>query len=103
MQHIFSSIQSALSRRKYTSHMLARLALNELAVLLKIEKLEGYIRYHTLYVDLPDESDNIALFTNKALWLVSINQKIQRYDAKFFLKDIRYKKIRNPDKDEEFR
>ncbi len=83
--------------------MLARFALNELAVLMKLEKLDGYIRYRTLYVDLPDESDNITLFTNKVLWLVSINQKLQRYDAKFALKDVRYKKMRDPDKDEELR
>ena len=97
MQHIFSTIKSTLARKQYTPHMVARLALNELAVLLKYPQLEGYLSYSILYVELPEQSDIITLFQNKPLRLAHINTIVQDYNPKLTIKDIRHKKLKKSD------
>lgn len=94
MQHIFSSIKSTLARKQYTPHMVARLALNELAILLHYPQLEGYLAYSILYVELPEQSDIITLFANKPERLARINTIVQEYNSKLTIKDIRHKKLK---------
>ena len=94
MQHIFSSLKSTIARKQFTPHMVARLALNELAVLLNYSQLEGYLRYSILYVELPEQSDIITLFTNKPERLARINTIVQEYNSKLTIKDIRHKKLK---------
>ena len=97
MQHIFSTIQSTLSRKLYTPHMVARLALNELAVLLDHTQLEGYLSYSILYVELTDQSDIITLFSKKQERLTHINSITSPYNSKLIIKDIRHKKLKKSD------
>lgn len=95
MQHIFSSIKSTLARKQYTPHMVARLTLNELAILLDYPKLEWYLSYSILYVDLPKQSDIITLFAKKPERLAHLNTIVHEYNPKITIKDIRHKKIRS--------
>lgn len=97
MQHIFSSLKSTLARKQFTPHMVARLALNELAVLLNYSQLEGYLRYSILYVELPEQSDIITLFAKKPERLTHINTIVQEYNPKLTIKDIRHKKLKKSD------
>ena len=94
MQHIFSSLKSTLARKQYTPHMVARLALNELAILLNYPQLEGYLSYSILYVELPDQSDIITLFAKKSERLAHINTLVHDYNPKLSIKDIRHKKLK---------
>ena len=94
MQHIFSSLKSTLARKQYTPHMVARLALNELAILLNYPQLEGYLSYSILYVELPDQSDIITLFAKKPERLAHINTLVHDYNPKLSIKDIRHKKLK---------
>lgn len=93
MQHILSSVKSTLARKQYTPHMVARLALNELANLLHYPQLEGYLRYSILYVELSDQSDIITLFTKKTERLAQINIMLKDYGYTKNINDIRHKKI----------
>ncbi len=77
--------------------MVARLALNELAILLNYPQLEGYLRYNILYVELPQQSDIITLFAKKSERLIHINTIVHNYNPKVIIKDIRHKKIRKSD------
>lgn len=74
--------------------MVARLALNELAILLNTEKLEGYFQYGILYVELRQQSDIIALFQHKKERLDHINNAVSGYNSHLVIKDIRHKKLR---------
>ena len=94
MQHIFSSIKSTLARKQYTPHMVARLALNELATFLHHPQLEGYLAYSILYVELTEQSDIITLFAKKSERLSHINTLVHEYNPKITIRDIRHKKLK---------
>jgi hypothetical protein len=75
--------------------MIARMALNELAKFLKKEKLEWYLRYSILYVELEDQSEIILLFSQKNIILTQVNVYLTEYGYTTPLKDIRHKKMRS--------
>lgn len=94
VQHIFWSLKATLARKHYTPHMVARLALNELAILLGYEQLEWYMQYGVLYVELPQQSDIITVFTHKWPWIAHINARLAEYTTRLQVRDIRHKKLR---------
>jgi len=94
MQHILATIKKTLARKEYSSHIIARMALNELAKFFNKPHLEGYLRYSILSVELEDQSEIILLFREKQKILTQINAVLSDYGYTNIIKDIRPKKIR---------
>lgn len=95
MQHILSTVRKTLARKEYSNQMIARMALNELAKFFKKEKLEWYLCYSVLYVELENQSEIILLFSQKNNILTQVNSYLIEYGYTTPLKDIRHKKMRS--------
>lgn len=95
MQHILTTVRTTLSRKQYSTQMIARIALNELAKFLNKSQLEWYIRTPTLFVELTNQSDIILLFQQKSNILDHINTTLLKYGYDKWLRDIRPKKMRS--------
>lgn len=94
MQHILSSVKTTLARKEYSNHIIARMALNELAKFFNKPQLEGYLRYSILSVELENQSEIILLFREKQKILTQINAFLKDYGYTKSIKDIRHKKMR---------
>ncbi len=94
MQHILSTVRTTLARKEYSNHIIARMALNELAKFFNKQQFEGYLRYSILSVELENQSEVILLFREKQKILTQINDFLKNYGYTKLIKDIRHKKIR---------
>lgn len=95
MQHIISTVRNTLARKEYSTQMIARISLNELAVFFDKKQLEGYIRHSILFVELQDQSEIIILFREKHNILNKVNTILNNYGYTKPIKDIRHKKMRS--------
>jgi len=94
MQHILSTVRTTLARKEYSNHIIARMALNELAKFFGKPHLEGYLRHTVLTTELEDQSEIILLFREKQKILTQINDFLKDYGYTKLIKDIRHKKMR---------
>jgi hypothetical protein len=94
MQHILSTVRKTLARKEYSNHIIARMALNELAKFFGKPHLEGYLRHTVLSTELEDQSEVILLFREKQKILTQINAFLTEYGYTKPLTDIRHKKMR---------
>jgi hypothetical protein len=94
VQHILSTVRTTLARKEYSNHIIARIALNELAKIFNKTQFEGYLRYSILLVELEDQSEIILLFREKQKILSQINNFLKDYGYTKLIKDIRQKKLR---------
>jgi hypothetical protein len=95
MQHIISTVRNTLARKEYSTQIIARISLNELAVFFDKKQLEGYIRHSILFVELQDQSEIIILFREKQNILNKVNTILNNYGYIKPIKDIRHKKMRS--------
>ena len=96
MHHILSTVRKTLARKEYSTQMIATIALKELAQFFGKPRLEWYLRYHILSVELADQSEIILLFQSKDKLLKQINTVLTTtYGYTQPLKDIRHKKMRS--------
>jgi hypothetical protein len=95
VQHILSTVRTTLARKEYSNHIIARIALNELAKFFNKPQLEGYLRYSILSVELEDQSEIILLFREKQKILTQINDFLKNFGYTRPIKDIRHKKMRS--------